>query len=260
MDLFDNHTKEEIAIKRLQTYEPSEGYILAFSGGKDSIVLKDLVIKSGVIYRGVYSLTTIDPPDLVQYVKKYHSDIEIIRPEVPFLKRLVTRGFPIRNNRWCCQEYKENVGKEGGFVLTGIRYAESNKRKKRTMVESCIRSANKRFLHPVIDWSDIDIWDYIHGNGLKYCKLYDEGWKRLGCMLCPYSTIKEKRMVIDKYPKVEQLFRVYFNRYYEYYKGKYSSIEGLSRWKSGDELFDWWLWNKHYPKKDKHQMNLFEVN
>ena len=42
------------------------GYWLAFSGGKDSIVLHRLAEMAGVKFDAHYGLTTIDPPELVQ--------------------------------------------------------------------------------------------------------------------------------------------------------------------------------------------------
>lgn len=52
------------AIDLLRMHEPSEGYWLAFSGGKDSIVIKKLAQLSGVKFEARYSNTTIDPPEL----------------------------------------------------------------------------------------------------------------------------------------------------------------------------------------------------
>jgi phosphoadenosine phosphosulfate reductase len=144
--------KEKIkkSIARLKSFEPKEGYYLAFSGGKDSIVLKALADMAGVKYDIHYSMTTIDPPELIHYIKKYHKDVIFERPKTPFLIELVKRGYPTRLSRWCCAVYKENGG-EGRMVLTGIRWAESYKRSKRAMVETCMRGKMKRFLHPLID-------------------------------------------------------------------------------------------------------------
>ena len=96
----------DTAIKRLQEFEPAEGYYLAFSGGKDSVVLKDLADKADVKYDAHYSVTTIDPPELVYFIRRVHPDVHWDRPEKAFLTRLVENGFPLRQSRWCCKEYK----------------------------------------------------------------------------------------------------------------------------------------------------------
>ena len=51
------------SILRLKTFEPPEGYYLAFSGGKDSCVLKWLADTAGVKYHAVYRITSVDPPE-----------------------------------------------------------------------------------------------------------------------------------------------------------------------------------------------------
>jgi len=56
----------------LREYEPTEGYYLAFSGGKDSIVCYDLLLKSGCKFDAHYSVTTIDPPELMRYMKEHY--------------------------------------------------------------------------------------------------------------------------------------------------------------------------------------------
>ncbi|GAH60807.1 unnamed protein product, partial [marine sediment metagenome] len=55
-------TKVEEAIEFLQENEPVEGYYLAFSGGKDSVVIYDLAEKAGVKFDAHYCVSPIDPP------------------------------------------------------------------------------------------------------------------------------------------------------------------------------------------------------
>ena len=73
---FNGIDKVEKAIKRLQLYEPPEGYYLCFSGGKDSVVIKALADMAGVKYDAHYSVTGLEPPKLVRFIKDYHSDVE----------------------------------------------------------------------------------------------------------------------------------------------------------------------------------------
>ncbi len=124
-DLF-GHDKVEDSIERLKMFEPPEGYFGATSYGKDSITLMELCKIAQVKVDWHYSVTTIDPPELIYFGRKYHPDVIWERPEIPFLKMLVKRGFHLRQNRWCCTEYKERGG-SGRKVLTGIRWEESVK-------------------------------------------------------------------------------------------------------------------------------------
>lgn len=64
---------EARAIALLRLHEPPEGYYLAFSGGKDSCVIKELAKRAGVKFDAHYGNTTIDPPELVRFIKKFHA-------------------------------------------------------------------------------------------------------------------------------------------------------------------------------------------
>lgn len=132
------------SIERLKAFEPPEGYYLAFSGGKDSVVCKALLDMSGCKYDATYRVTSVDPPELVRFIKEQHPDV--VR-EVPRYKDNVRdtklRGKPItmwnlipkekyppsRLSRYCCRNLKETGG-DGRITVTGVRWAESVNRKR----------------------------------------------------------------------------------------------------------------------------------
>lgn len=127
--------KVKTSIERLKAFEPEEGYYLAFSGGKDSVVCKALMDMSGVRYDATYRVTSVDPPELVQFIRDKHPDV---KREVPKDKdgkpitmwNLIPRKMfpPTRVARYCCAELKETGG-DGRMTVTGVRWAESNARK-----------------------------------------------------------------------------------------------------------------------------------
>lgn len=84
MTLYGEVDKVKIACARLRLHEPPEGYYVAFSGGKDSCVALDLCKRAGVNYDVHYSVTTVDPPELVYFIRKYHPDAweNRVRPEL----------------------------------------------------------------------------------------------------------------------------------------------------------------------------------
>ena len=69
--LFGVENKIDKSIMRLKKFEPQDGYWLAFSGGKDSIVILDLAKKAGVKFEAHFNLTSVDPKEVIQLTKKY---------------------------------------------------------------------------------------------------------------------------------------------------------------------------------------------
>ena len=246
--LFEEIDKVQTAIKRLKEFEPDEGYYLAFSGGKDSVVIKALADMAGVKYDAHYAATGIDYPELVRFIKEYYPDVNWVRPKKPFFLYLQAHGFPTRLRRWCCHKLKEGGGK-GRLVVTGIRWAESLNRKKRRMVEACNQVKGKHYLHVIIDWSAQNVWDFIRKYEIPYCKLYDEGFKRLGCAFCPMQSPWIKERDRKRWPRLDKVFRRAFNKLFD--KRTSEDNEAIKRWKSGDEMYDWWMSNDPLPSKDK---------
>ena len=124
------------SIERLKLYEPEDGYYLAFSGGKDSVTCKALMDMAGVKYDATYRVTSVDPPELVRFIKEVHPDV---RREVPrysdgkpiTMWNLIPRKLmpPTRLVRYCCDKLKESGG-DGRIAVTGVRWAESVNRKR----------------------------------------------------------------------------------------------------------------------------------
>ena len=128
--------KVETAIETMRFFEPKDGsgYYLAFSGGKDSVVLKALADMAGVKYDAHYRVTSVDPPELVRFVKTFPDvsiDIPRYKDGTPItMWNLIPKKRipPTRVQRYCCGELKE-VGGEGRMTLTGVRWAESRNRR-----------------------------------------------------------------------------------------------------------------------------------
>jgi phosphoadenosine phosphosulfate reductase len=85
---FDGLTLIDKSIARLKEFEPEEGYYLAFSGGKDSVVLYDLAVKSGVKFDAHYACGGLDPPELMQFIKANYPTVAWERSPKPFWKML----------------------------------------------------------------------------------------------------------------------------------------------------------------------------
>ena len=237
---------EKIALN----YDAENGYYLAFSGGKDSQALFHMAQLAGVKFRGHMNLTSVDPPEVIRFVKKNYPEVELIKPSKSIFQIAVEKQIlPTMRVRWCCAEYKEMAG-AGKVTLIGIRKTESSRRAKRNEVEisnrkfsgnldgldeyrqeqkakrarrkskeqgvnitnadeeqtlGCIHGKESLLISPIIYWTEKDVWEFLN-NVVKdpHCSLYDEGWHRIGCIGCPMSSAKQKRIENERYPHIKR--------------------------------------------------------
>lgn len=232
---FKGKNKVEVSIDRLKEYEPPEGYYLAFSGGKDSVVIYDLAVKSGVKFNAHYCVSPIDPPQVHRFIKEYYPDVQWDFHARGWWKMVVKKGLPLRQSRWCCQVIKE-AGGRGRTVILGNRREEGMIRKHQLDFEKS-RKGDKIFVRPIISWTSGEVWEYIGANSLPYCSLYDEGFKRLGCVLCPFSRQIEREL--KYFPKITKLWRLACDRIVEARLA--SGKEYKHQFKTGQELWEWWI-------------------
>ena len=258
--------KVQVAIDRLKAFEPPEGYYLAFSGGKDSVVIKALADMAQVKYDAHYRVTSVDPPELVQFIKNSHPDVARDRPldkdgnQITMWNSIVRHSMPpTRIVRYCCKDLKEDGG-VGRFVITGVRWAESSKRANRgglelaekkshrmenhdpdnpnqQMIHQCLTYARKH-LNPIIDWTDEDVWEFIHEYNVPYCSLYDEGFTRLGCIGCPMARKERRAEQFKRYPKFK---RAYIKAFEKMAKEKTKNGNDFYVGYTGEDIFNWWI-------------------
>jgi phosphoadenosine phosphosulfate reductase len=240
--LFGVVDKVQIAIDRLRQYEPPEGYYLAFSGGKDSTVLYELAKMSGVKFDAHMSLTTVDPPELIQHVKRHYPEVEIHRPKIS-MWRLIPKNLipPSRVIRYCCQYLKEQGG-TGRTILTGVRWEESSRRKQRQVYEKSSARKNTTFLHPIIDWTTLEVWEFIKKREMPYCSLYDEGFHRIGCIGCPMAGTKGMIKEFERWPKYRRAYLGAFARMIEARRIRGKNHDNDRRWNTPEEVMDWWIY------------------
>lgn len=237
---------------------PEEGYIVGFSGGKDSLVLLDLVKRAGVRFVAHYSVTSNDPPENVYYIRKHFSEVRFLHHERNFFRLMEVKGLPTIFHRFCCEKLKENVG-AGSVVLTGVRAEESAKRAKypelniysrrkehadRTRVRTldsvmenehkCIKGKDKVMLYPILQWTKAEVWQYIRSNNLPVNPCYEKVG-RVGCMFCPFARREELEMYERMYPKFKDLFLRSLSVYLD--KRTEPDVYGL---KTPEDYYEWW--------------------
>lgn len=288
VSMFPITDKVKRAVERVNTFadlSQETPIWLATSKGKDSVVLEYIFSLSKAKYEKHYTLTSVDPPEIVRMAKEDKECI-IDKPKYEDGTRktmwnLIPRKKmpPTRLVRYCCAELKESQG-VGGLTATGVRWEESgarrdnqgeitafklsNKEKElaelrgaelreterggvilnldnaanKDVVNSCYRT-RKLLLNPIIDFTERDIWEVIKGEHLKYCELYDKGYKRLGCIGCPMNCRNGEEL--EKYPKYKAMYLRAFDKMLK--NGNYPN------WKTAQDVYNWWVGNREKPDK-----------
>lgn len=275
--------KEQMAIARLQDaarlslHRYGKPLLITYSGGKDSQVLVALAERSGIDFEVVNSHTTADAPETVYFIREQFRQMEgrgiNCTIEKPRYKGKPTSMWslipqkmmpPTRLVRYCCAVLKENTGRDR-FIATGVRWAESTRRKnsrgvmelmhkdpakriilmgdndeKRQLFETC-NLKSKMTVNPIVDWSDDDVWDYTHSEHLPVNPLYCEGHKRVGCIGCPMAGGGGRQHEFMRWPKYEELYVAAFERMLEARRAKGKPCD----WQTGRDVFRWWMEDKN---------------
>ena len=207
--------------------DPDNGFYMAVSGGKDSQVLYHIAKLAGVRFKAHMNLTSIDPPEVIRFVKQEYPDVELIKPKMSIYEMAKKKCIlPTNIMRWCCAEFKETSG-AGKVTLIGIRREESVRRAKRGEISTnikgkrteetfdqwseheeqmvtCVGGKDKILVSPIIYWTKRDVWEFLNSNNISHCKLYDQGYTRIGCICCPMSQLRQKRKEIERWPHVKR--------------------------------------------------------
>ena len=269
---------EQTAIERLKMASDmsmrlyKRALVITYSGGKDSDVLLHLAGKAGIPYEVLHSLTTADAPETVYHVKDTFRKLELggVKCTIDTHKRpdgtnvtmwnLIPRKLmpPTRIVRYCCAELKETGGR-GRWIATGVRWAESQKRKSRGVMEALHKDKEKRLIlmndndesrmmmencqikgtrtiNPIIDWTESDVFGDASAEKICMNPLYECGWKRVGCIGCPMAG-KHRNTEFKRYPKIRAAYVRAFDRMLAERQKR-----GLPyNWQTGEDEMHWWM-------------------
>lgn len=218
MQLTSTQDMVDEAVYFLREHEPPEGYFLGFSGGKDSICLIELAKISGVKYTPCYSATGIDPPEVVKFIRIHYPEVLWLRPKYSFWEGIHKKSPPLRMQRWCCDLLKKDPAKHIPLKsrIMGIRSEESSKRASRPRIDR-YKGVKQTILKPIFHWKEWHVWDFIEGSGIKYPALYDEGFSRIGCVICPFLCSKSMKRIntsMKRWPTFYKTFEHAVNRWW----------------------------------------------
>lgn len=195
------------SIDFLRAHEPEEGYFVGFSGGKDSITTLALCRLAGVKHRAYYSCTRIDPPEVMRFIRREYPAVTWLYPRESFWALIQKKMPPMRTQRWCCDELKKAPSNNVPLKhrIMGIRAEESYNRAQRPRIA---QYNGKIHYKPIFHWSEWAVWEFIEAQRLPYPSLYDEGFARIGCVVCPFifGSKTRLRVSMERWPGAWRVF------------------------------------------------------
>lgn len=230
-------------------------FVCAFSGGKDSQVILDLVTRviPSEDLIAVYSDTGYELPtslSLYEETKRFYNSIYpnlrffISKNHQPLMYYWDKMGAPSRMLRWCCGVMKSaplarllktvtgNNKQPSVLLFDGVRAEESSRRANHSRIGKNVKHNNIINVRPIFNWNSTEIYLYILLKGLPLNKAYRIGYSRVGCVICPYSSNWSENLSSKIFPETIKPFVEAIQNSLE--RSKVSGIDNyikLGKWK-----------------------------
>lgn len=217
---------------------------VSYSGGKDSLVVLQLVSECLEDFDILFADTGIEFPETVVNAKEvselYGKPLRFISSGNAFWESANSFGPPSVEMRWCCKVCKlgpiaqiiEENYKNGCLTFIGQRKYESDTRAKSERVWKNPWVGNQVAAAPIQDWTAMHVWLYIFMRGLLYNPLYEKGFDRIGCWLCPSCSVADFYRLKETHPEFAAKLEDYLLKHARKYGLSPGWVEhGLWRWK-----------------------------
>jgi phosphoadenosine phosphosulfate reductase len=176
---------------------------VSVSGGKDSLATLLLVLEAGIEPKLIFTDTGLEFPETLENVHKTADayGLELITEDAgdAFWRALEHFGPPAKDFRWCCKTCKLGpmaalIRKHfpgGVLAFIGQRQYESAQRYEKGNVWRNPWVPGQVGASPIQNWPSLLVWLYIFDRGGAYNPLYERGFERIGCWLCPATDLGE---------------------------------------------------------------------
>lgn len=204
-------------------------FVVAFSGGKDSQVILDIV--SRVLppenYKVVFTDTGMELPcthDTINNTERYYRkkypkfNIEKAKSDKQVIDLWKNYGPPSRINRWCCsvlktalfgrkmKELLSTSSQPKVVVFEGVRADESTKRESYSRVGEGVKHVNITNCRAIFKWNTTEIFLYIFGRQIDINPAYRMGLTRVGCSICPFASDWSEFLIQKIYPEIARQY------------------------------------------------------
>lgn len=200
-----------------------DAFAVAFSGGKDSQVILDIVSRAleSKTYYAAFTDTGMELPITLETVeqtqKKYSqrfSGFQMVRcaSEESAVDQWERYGPPSRFSRWCCSVRKSGLfartmkdvlkteGQPRIVVFEGVRGDESARREKYKRVAKGVKHINLINARPIFYWNNTEVYLYCIEQDVDLNGAYKKGLTRVGCNVCPFASSWSESLINILYP------------------------------------------------------------
>lgn len=146
------------------------------------------------------------------------------------------------------QKAAEDVGADYHITRQGGLIMNNDNDENRRLVEHCYRTT-KTLLSPIVDWTESDVWEFLHHYGCEANPLYQCGFSRVGCIGCPVAA-RHQAAEFERYPAYKAAYIHAFDRMQKrrLEQGKPPFGNDFSECMNGEEIFNWWIGGKSWKK------------
>ncbi|MFX1559383.1 MAG: phosphoadenosine phosphosulfate reductase family protein [Promethearchaeota archaeon] len=236
---------EAISFIKRTTSKQDLPIVVGFSGGKDSLATYLLVEKAIESSPPIFFMDTgIELPETITHIREFAKsrNVPIIGQEAGdrFWESVDVFGPPARDFRWCCKVLKlgpaaTSIADEmGGETLSfmGQRKLESFQRSIEPRVTENPWVPGQLSANPIQNWNALEVWLYIFREKADFNPLYNQGYHRMGCYLCPSSPLAELESLRDTHPEFHEKWESKMREWADKYGFPDEWIEmGFWRWK-----------------------------
>lgn len=201
-------------------------FYVAFSGGKDSIVVFDLVQRAlphngfEVMFGDTdmeFATTKAVVEWANEYCKEHGISFYTAKADMKALDSWDLFGAPARRLRWCCTVHKtapvinklceiHGMNKIRAMMITGVRGDESVARSDYDELSMGKKLPGQYSYHPILEWSSAEVYLYLYMQDLPFNEAYKYGFNRVGCIMCPNSSEKHEYIKRACFPEEVDIY------------------------------------------------------
>lgn len=221
MDLLSESTIKFIYNTFLKYKNKVDLFHVSYSGGKDSEVNLDLVMRAlpHSSFIVVFGDTMMEFPDTYESIYKAKERCEaagvkfyVAKSDVEPTITWKQFGPPTTTIRWCCSVHKTTpqlllikdiIGKEifTEMAFVGVRADESVKRSTYDEISYGTKHKGQYSCNPILEWNSAEVYLYLYQHKLQLNNAYKKGLSRAGCLVCPMASKMSEYMRRRNYLK-----------------------------------------------------------